>query len=405
MTLPEQYRLTPLEVASGFVFGSVPDAPTLPERPQATPRDAFRASLVAPLRRAPCLVSFSGGRDSAGVLAAATDVARREGLALPIPATIRFPEEKAAEESDWQERLIAHLDLEEWIRIEMTDELDCVGPIARAALRRHGLIWPMNAHFMMPLLQAAVGGSLLTGVGGDQIFFPSRLARHRALLALRARPVPRDVLRLAFAASPRPLRRTALRGRELESLACPWLTREGQGQVLSAWREEAATEPISWAAAVRWNWSLRPQQANLAYLELLAAGEGALLVHPFLDPRFLAAMIEHRTYAALADRTEAMRMLFGDVVPDDVCARPTKASFDGVFWNHYSDEFADRFDGTGVDQMLVDVGALRSTWRSPGASNRSRSLTQMQAAWLAAEASGPGSALEDEQELLHSRPE
>lgn len=386
MTLPERYRLTPLEVASGFVFGSDPDAPTLPDRAQGTPGDAFRAAVVSPLLRPPCLVSFSGGRDSAAVLAAATDVARREGLPLPIPATIRFPEEKAADESDWQERLIAHLDLDEWTRIELTDELDCIGPIAQAALRRHGVIWPMNAHFMVPLLQAASGGSLLTGVGGDQIFFPSRLVRHRALVALRARPVPRDVLRLAFAASPRRLRRAALRGRELESLACPWLTREGQRQVLRAWREEAATEPIGWAAAVRWNWSLRPQQANLAYLELLAADEGALLVHPFLDPSFLAALIEHRAFAALSDRTEAMRMLFGDVLPDDVCARTTKASFDGVFRNRYSDEFAGRFDGTGVDQTLVDVEALRSTWRSRSAPNRSRSLTQLQAAWLAADA-------------------
>jgi len=35
----------------------------------------------------------------------ATDLARREGLALPIPATNRFPAAEGAEETEWQERL------------------------------------------------------------------------------------------------------------------------------------------------------------------------------------------------------------------------------------------------------------------------------------------------------------
>lgn len=412
MTHPEPYRLSPIEVASGFVFGSDPGAPPLPRPSGESPRAAFAASLVPALRRAPCLVSFSGGRDSAAVLAVATEVARREGLPLPIPATIRFPEAKAADESSWQERVVAHLGLDEWVRIEVTDELDCVGPIAASVLRRHGLIWPMNAHFMVPLLRAAGGGSLATGVGGDQILFPSRLARHRALVAGRARPVPRDALRLAFAAAPRPARRAALRGREPESLACPWLTRAGQRQVDGAWRAEAATEPIRWGASIRWNWGLRAQQANLAYLELLAAAEGARILHPFLEPRFLVAMIEQGRFARSSDRTGTMRALFGDVLPDDVCARPTKASFDGVFWSRHSDAFAAQFDGFGVDRSLVDVASLREIWRTPTTPGRARSLTLMQSAWLAADEAGrtatgstTGSAAERPQELLGSRGE
>ncbi len=61
VTLP---RLTPLEIASGMVL-----APSRPRRlprlgPGATPRSAFEAAILRALRRPPCLVSFSGGRDS-----------------------------------------------------------------------------------------------------------------------------------------------------------------------------------------------------------------------------------------------------------------------------------------------------------------------------------------------------
>jgi hypothetical protein len=73
-------------------------------------------------------------------LAVAVEVARRHGLADPIPATIRVPAAQRADESAWQERVVAHLRLDDWLRVEFTDELDAVGPIARTALRRRGLL-------------------------------------------------------------------------------------------------------------------------------------------------------------------------------------------------------------------------------------------------------------------------
>ncbi len=136
----------------------------------------------------PCVVSFSGGRDSSAVLAAAVRVARREGLPLPIPSTNRFPAAKDSHESDWQERVVAHLGLDDWLKPEFTDELDCVGPVATSVLRRHGLLWPFNAHFHVPQLEAAAGGSLLTGIGGDETLSASSWARAQAVLSGRAKP-------------------------------------------------------------------------------------------------------------------------------------------------------------------------------------------------------------------------
>src|ERR1700749_707865 len=59
--------------------------------PGVSAREALESVIRPALERSPCLVSFSGGRDSSAVLAAAAALARREGLPLPIPATIVFP--------------------------------------------------------------------------------------------------------------------------------------------------------------------------------------------------------------------------------------------------------------------------------------------------------------------------
>jgi asparagine synthase (glutamine-hydrolysing) len=86
-----------------------------------------------------------------------------------------------------------------------------------------------------------------------------------------------------------------------------------------------------------------------------------------------------------------MQALFGDVLPDDVLARSSKASFDGAFWNDSSRAFASGWDGRGVDQALVDVDALREEWASE--SPDPRSFTLAQSVWLAVHG-GSGNGLE-----------
>ncbi|HET8757872.1 MAG TPA: asparagine synthase-related protein, partial [Solirubrobacteraceae bacterium] len=202
MTAP----LTPLELALGVVIGTDPPA----ERTPAAPRDplsALEAAVLPALRRPPCLVSFSGGRDSSAVLAVAARVARREGLADPVPVTIRALGAPAADEARWQELVVAHLGLDDWSRLTFADELDVVGPVAAGVLRRHGLLWPFNAHFHVPMLDAARGGALLTGIGGDELFGAATSPRAAAVLGARVRPVARDVRRVALYLAPRFARR------------------------------------------------------------------------------------------------------------------------------------------------------------------------------------------------------
>jgi hypothetical protein len=128
--------LTPLEIAVGFVLA--PGEPVPLAAGSVEPLAALEAAILPSLVRAPCLVSFSGGRDSSVVLAAATRVARRHGLDDPVPATIRAPAAPHADEAAWQERVVRHLGIDDWLRSDFGDELDAVGTIARAALRRHG---------------------------------------------------------------------------------------------------------------------------------------------------------------------------------------------------------------------------------------------------------------------------
>ena len=80
------------------------------------------------------MVSFSGGCDSSLVLAAAVDSARRHGLPAPVPLTVRVRGDVASDEREWQELVVRHLGLSEWIRLEVSEELDCVGDLAQSVL-------------------------------------------------------------------------------------------------------------------------------------------------------------------------------------------------------------------------------------------------------------------------------
>lgn len=374
----EPFPLTSLEIACGIVLG-----PGEPAREQlgdssATPIAAFEHAVLEALERPPCLVSFSGGRDSSAALAIATRVARREGLPLPIPATNRFPTVELSDELEWQEIVISHLDLDDWFRNEVDDELDCVGSVATDVLRRHGLLWPFNAFFHVPLLLAARGGSLITGVGGDEVFGGSRWARAAAVLSGRVRPRPRDALTVALALAPPRLRVPVLR-RRLD-VTFPWLRPAALQCVLDAWAEQDAVEPFGWGKEFNWWRTLRYWQVSRRSLAVLAADADARIFHPFADPGFSQALTRLPTNGRFEGRSAAMEMLFGDVLPAAVIRRASKASFDGAFFNVHSRRLVDSWQGEGAELEYIDADVLRGTWTSPEPD--ARSFLLLQSAWL-----------------------
>jgi asparagine synthase (glutamine-hydrolysing) len=378
--LDERHRLRPLEALWAVPFGRDEGAPPLPA-PAGGPRAALDAVVRRALQRPPCLVSFSGGQDSSAVLALAADVARREGLDPPVPATHRFPGLAEADETHWQELVVAHLGLSDWLRLEWTDELDMLGPVATRVLRRHGVLVPFNAHFHEPLLAHAAGGSLLTGIGGDELFEGVSRVRLASVLYERRRPRARELPRLAFALAPAALRAPVLaRRRGFERYG--WIREPARRRVARGYVEWEARDPLRWDRALReWWWPARQLQCNLAGKRALAEAHEVEIAHPLADPQVLAAFARAYGSAGPRDRRRELPALLGPLLPTEVLERTTKASFDGALWAGGGRAFAEHWDGSGVDSELVDAERLRAEWLSDRPDPHSWAL--LQAAWLA----------------------
>ncbi len=371
--------LSPLELASGHIPGEDSEVPPLPKPdPSMSPLEALERATLPALERSPCVVSFSGGRDSSVVLAAAARAARREGLPLPVPVTLVSPGFPEADETMWQEIVIRHLRLPEWQRVEVIEERDLLGPVAREVLRRHGVIYPFGGFTDVPILEHAVGGSVLTGEDGDGLFASWDSARVLAVLTGRARPARRDLLRLAKAALPR-IERAWVQQR-FRPLRLPWLLPDAQAAVVRAWADELGSEPRRWDRWVEW-WSRRRYLTRLRQgIDLVGAVWNARSMHPLLDPCFLAIVARRGGRIGFGDRTRAMRALFPGLLPDAVLGRADKADFSRLAWGPHARAFVEAWPGDRIPAELVDIGGLRRVWGDPVPVIRTAYL--LQAAWL-----------------------
>ncbi|MGH3611028.1 MAG: asparagine synthase-related protein [Pseudonocardia sp.] len=388
------YRMTPLELASGTVRGIDATVAPLPTAPAGlTTRAALEDVMLRVLQRPPCIVSFSGGRDSSAVLALATHVARREGLPLPVPVSVRFRSCASADEDSWQELVIGHLGIADWIHLVFDDELDNIGPYSRAVMERHGLLWPSNAHFHLPIVEQAPGGTLLTGFGGDEMLETPMLWRRVNQVLARQIPLAcRDLPRLAVAYGPAPMRRAALRRRLGDVAPLPWLRPGARRQLATAIIRDIAAEPVRWDAStdIGW-WRRRYRRVVETSLQCVADVHGVAVSHPLADEMVLAAMAREGGRTGFTDRSAAMEHVVGDLLPERLTARPSKAVLTGVFWNRYSTEFAGRWDGAGVDPDIVDVDFLRQMWTAADRPPDGRTSSLLRSAWLASR-SGPDAA-------------
>jgi hypothetical protein len=358
------------------------DAPPLPEvEPSLDPVEALGQAMIPFLERPPCLVAFSGGRDSSAVLAVATAVARREGLDPPIPITQRFPNASATDESKWQEIVIDHVKPPEWHRQVVLDELDFIGPIATEVLVRHGVLWPPNAHALLPMLQRARGGCLLTGFDGDSVFRTWRWARAASVLALSVRPAPRDVLRIALAIAPRFARRRRLRRKD--PLELRWLSSDALDMVRRGFFAQASGEPFKWDRRIHWLARQRYLAVTSQSYRLIADGAGATIAHPLLDPRFLASLARAGGALGFGDVNRLLHTQFGSLLPREVVSRREKAGFDEVFWGPRSREFMAASAERPVLIEFIDQQGLLETWREP--MPHAGSSAVLQALWLAAD--------------------
>jgi asparagine synthase (glutamine-hydrolysing) len=313
------------------------------------------------------------------VLAVATQVARHHGLPLPIPVTFRFPDVPLSDESDWQERIITHLGLEQWERIALTTELDLLGPIARECLMTHGVAWPPNAFLHVPVFRAARQGTVLTGLDGDGLFGDWQWCHSQAVLHRLVPFSGRDVVRIGFSFSPRPVRRAVMARRP--PFLPDWLSAPARDDLLAALLGRAAGEPRRWDRRVGWHAASRALDLARRNLRLIGSRYQTEVAHPLLDPAFLAALAAEGGASGFGDRTSAMRRLVGDLLPSELIERRTKAVFGGAVWRDEAHGFARSWDGAGLDPEWVDVERLRAAWLAEHPVFHSWTL--LQAAWLA----------------------
>lgn len=369
---------SPLEIAVGSMLGEQASGPPLRlAGHRGSPREALENALRPALERAPCAITFSGGRDSSVLLAVAVVLARREGLQPPVAVSARFASAPGTGESEWQELVVRHLGVERWERLELDDELDLVGPVSGPLLRRHGVLNPPHTSLFALVAERVPCRSLVTGFGGDQVLGGWIRSRDGGRLA-RSGPLRRSLFPF-YAAAPRAARKLALRA-DLPDR--PWLTEHARHDYARRWLDAAASEPVSsWPRYLDWIARRRTLASVRHSLELALAGRGVAVFHPLLDPAFLGSLARAGGRRAPGNRETLTAVLAGDLLPTALAARRDKAHFHHAYFRGPSREFARRWDGSGLDPALVDAEELRRAWL--GRMPRGSSALALQAAWLA----------------------
>jgi asparagine synthase (glutamine-hydrolysing) len=368
-------RPTDFEVATCAVLGLLPPEP-MPVAPSA--RNAIDDAIRPALVDGPCFVTFSGGRDSSAVLAAATDLARREGLPLPIPATKVYPDHPESDESEWQRMVIDHLGLTEWLRVEFRDEHELLGSAAKQSLLLRGLMWPPALQVQSHWYEILGAGSVLTGEGGDEVLASRRITPVR-VLPRRRRPTMANTRRAVRSILPAPMREAAI-VRQWSQIPQPWLRPEVRRRALELLAGEMAAQPLRYDKATWWIARRRAWTVYQHNHARVAADHGITAIDPLLDRGFLAALARLGGRLGFTGRTATMVALFADLLPSEVLRRRSKAAFNGAHAGASLKAFAEDWDGSGVDPDLVDIGNLRREWLSDRPSPTTALL--LQNAWL-----------------------
>ena len=353
--------LTPLDIAFGAMLGYAPCEP-LPRRRSAVSLDDVLFDLLEPaLASGRCLVSFSGGRESAFLLAAATAAARTRGHPDPIPATLRYPESLAPRVAPHQERIVSHLRLQEWERVEISDELELLGPLAQRALLEAGLLFPVTSYILLPLFDAARGGWLLIGGGWTDFFAFWRWARVADVLAGRRRPSRQFARQCSLLLLPPPLRRAALRSRGPRP-GLPWLrepiARAAEGLV----REREADVPFRFDRTLDRQRRHRCYRGINASFEALAAVASARVLLPFRTDEYMSALAAAGGGLGLGNRSQTVSAVAGHWLPLELLQRSDRTAAQTIVFGEATHRFLQEWSGDGLDAEVVDVEALAEIW-------------------------------------------
>ena len=361
-----EYEPTLLEHHSGVISGHYPVLRGWMENVvEPDPLAALKRSIADVMRRGSCVVQFSGGRDSSLVLAVAALVAREHGFAAPSALSVRYPEVSESEESSWQDLVVDHLRVPHEV-IEVPrggDEL--TAQLAVSSLRLLGPLMPPPVGVSLGRLGPRLAGrTLLTGEGGDEILGHARVTMFVAHWRRRRRPPPSMWAPMGELLLPRSARSALVQLRLRARQSTTWLRPTAEQAVVRAIVRDATDAPWDWRTA-RWHaLQSRMWRVGSRSLDRVASAAGFRICHPLLGTEFVAALCARGGPRGLTTRTEAMRVLAGDLLPQAILTRADKASFNRVYADDGVRAFARDWDGSGVDDSLVDPERLRRAWTS-----------------------------------------
>lgn len=354
-------RITPDELAACAVFGHDRSGPgTDPPSASGTVVAQLARVMLPALARPPCLVSFSGGMDSSFVLAAAVHTAREAGLPDPVPITWRFTRAPAADETERQEAVVEALRLTEHVVLDAGEDLDLIGPVATDFLARFGLRMPSNLYVHLPLIAAAAGGSLLTGVGGDQV-----LIGHT--------PLPRSLRRRALRVAAPSLLAPLVRRRNDRF---PWLIAAVSRRQTERWLAERRNRPTAGLARMRYDATGRAVAVATAAFDEMGAAHDAVVLHPFLDPAVQAALAGVLAGRPGLRRHELLAAAAAGTLPPMITELHPKAWFHEAFIRSATAGFIRRPPDPDLLPPGVDPPALLRFWEANPLSTRTAPLIQ-----------------------------
>jgi hypothetical protein len=144
------------------------------------------------------------------------------------------------------------------------------------------------------------------------------------------------------------------------------------------------------AVPVRWDvgmdtgwWRLRYRSIAEASIACIAGMHDVAVCHPLTDSFVVSAIAREGGRVGFPSRTAAMQHIVGDLLPEQVTARTSKAALTGAFWNRYSTAFAASWERTGVDPEIVDVEVLHRMWTAAEHPPDARTFPLLQSSWLA----------------------
>jgi asparagine synthase (glutamine-hydrolysing) len=234
---------------------------------------------------------------------------------------------------------------------------------------------------MIPMLQAARTGSLLTGNGGDEVFRSLAKPKKMTPMQIVGSLPPHRALMVGLVKA-LPLRWKIL-VQYHHALRFPWLRPAARREVQRRFVENSIQLQTDNRHPLERLEDSRYLELSRAIVAVLTHDADVELVQPFLAPRFFRAILSEVPEEGFPSRNAAFESFFGDLLPAAVARRTSKAVFTEAFWGPDSRDFANGWDGTGLDPSLVDPEALRSHWLRPRPDMRS--ATPLQAAWLASQ--------------------